>query len=129
LLFLGAAARPGFDLWWANLQERRVAAARARRGDATAILALRYRDMADALARAGWRRAPSETPSAFLARLRSDPPAELAGALATAEAVTDAFVRARYGEESIAADTLADTAERVRGLRRTLRGHKRVTTG
>jgi transglutaminase-like putative cysteine protease len=128
ILFLVSAARPGLELWWANLQERRAAVARARRGDAAAILALRYRDMAGAFARAGWQRAPSETPSAFLARLRSEMPAELAPALATAEAVTDAFVRARYGEESIPSNTLADIAARVQALRRVLGGRKRMMT-
>jgi transglutaminase-like putative cysteine protease len=121
LVFLGAAARPGLELWWAHLQERRVAAARARRGDTTAVLALRYRQMIETFARSGWQRAPSETPAAFLARLRSEMPADLAPALATAEVVTDTFIRARYGEESIPADAVADTAHRVQSLPRLLR--------
>lgn len=124
LLFLITAARPGLEVWWANLQERRLAAARARRGDATAVLALRYREMTETFARSGWRRAPAETPAAFLDRLRSDLPADLAPALATAEVVTDAFTRARYGEESIPADALAAASKRVQILRRLLHRRK-----
>jgi hypothetical protein len=48
-------------------------------------------------------------------------PADLAPALAAAAAVTDTFIRARYGEESIPADAVADTANRVQSLRRLLR--------
>jgi transglutaminase-like putative cysteine protease len=125
LVFLGAAARPGLDLWWASLQERRLAAARARRGDATAVLALRYRQMSEAFARSGWRRSPAETPAAFLARLRSELPADLAPALAAAEVVTDTFIRARYGEEPIPPDAVAAIASRLQTLRLLLRRHKR----
>jgi len=121
LVFLGAASRPGLNLWWASLRERHLATARARRGDTMAVLALRYRELAETFARAGWRRAPSETPAAFLTRLRSELPPDFAPALATAEVVTDAFIRARYGEEPIPADTLADTTARLQTLRRLLR--------
>jgi hypothetical protein len=125
LVFLGAATRPGLELWWASLQERRLATARARRGDATAVLALRYRQMSETFARSGWQRSPSETPAAFLARLRSELPADLTPALAAAEVVTDTFIRARYGEEPIPPDTLADISQRLQTLRRLLRHHKR----
>jgi Domain of unknown function (DUF4129) len=121
LTFFGAASRPGLEMWWAALRERHLATARARRGDPTAVLALRYRELTEILGRAGWRRAPSETPAAFLARLRSEMPPHLAPALATAESVTDAFIRARYAEESVPADILADANARLQELSRLLR--------
>jgi hypothetical protein len=121
LAFLGAAAKPGLDLWWVMLRERRLAAALARQGDSRAILALRYRELTEILGRSGWRRAPAETPAAFLARLRSEVPPDLSPAVGTAEYVTDAFTRARYAEEPVPAGTLATIAARLRDLRRLLR--------
>ena len=125
VLFFGAAAKPGFDLWWAALRERRLATSLARRGNPTAILALRYRELTDLLARAGWRRSPAETPAAFLTRPHAEMAPDLAPVMATTEFVTDAFTRARYAEEPVADETLSEAAQRVRALRRLLRVVKR----
>jgi transglutaminase-like putative cysteine protease len=124
LVFLGMAVKPGFDLWWSTLRERRMATARARSGDTTAVLALRYRELTDALARAGWDRAPTETPTAFLARLRSELPEDPAAVLESAEFVTIAFIQARYAENPVSADMVADVTRRVREMRRALRAVK-----
>jgi transglutaminase-like putative cysteine protease len=130
LVFLGAAAKPGLDLWWTLVRERRQAALLARRGEPMAILSLRYRELSDALARAGWPRSPVETPAAYLARLRAELPPDLDEVLTAAEFVTDAFTRARYGEESVPAVILTEAEERVKSARRALRkGKKRTAAG
>jgi hypothetical protein len=127
LVFLGAAAKPGLDLWWALIRERRLAVSLARRGEPAAILALRYRELTDTLARAGWPRAPAETPAAYLSRLHADLPADLAAVLTPAEFVTDAFTRARYAEEPVPAVILAEAEEHVKSVRRAIGKVRRVT--
>ncbi len=58
------------------------------------------------------------------ARLREELPEHLAPVRETAEVLTDSFTRARYAEELVSPETLADIANRLRELRRQLRGVK-----
>jgi hypothetical protein len=125
LVFLGAAARPGLEMWWALVRERRLVASLTRRGDPSAVMALRYRELSDLLARAGWPRSPAETPAAYLSRLRAELPADLAPVLTSAEFVTDAFTRARYAEEAVPTAILSEAEDQVKSARRVLGKRKK----
>jgi transglutaminase-like putative cysteine protease len=124
LVFLGAAAKPGLDLWWSTVRERQLVAALSRRGETAALISLRYRELTHLLARAGWERAPAETPAAFLTRLRGGLPAELAPVLTAAEFITDAFTRARYAEEPVPPEVLSGAETILRDLRGFMRRRK-----
>jgi hypothetical protein len=83
-----------------------------------------YVRMTDLLARAGWPRAPHRTPLEYLGELRPHFAGPLAPAATLVEAITDRFLRARYGRGDVSASELDDSRAALTDLERMLRGVK-----